>query len=117
MKKYLALLMVFSTKIALADWDAWILSWDWIDWDKLRNGDIHLDDIPNMIKNAIDFLLGFAGTISIIFIIIWAYQLLFWSVVNEKTKWRDTIIMALAWFAVASLSWFIIQFVLTNFAL
>lgn len=36
----------------------------------LRNGDIHIDDIPVMIKNAIDFLMQIAGTISIIFIIV-----------------------------------------------
>lgn len=121
MKKYLALITLFITNItAFADWDTGILwwIWTWDDWvEKLREWDIHLDDIPNMIKFAIDYLLGFAWTVSIIFIIIWAYQFLFGSVTNEKTKWRDTIIMALWGFVVASLSWFIINFILSNFTL
>lgn len=118
MKKYLALITVFSTKIAMAD-GTWILwwVWEWEDWQKkLREWDIHLGDIPNILKYAIDFLLGFAWTVSVLFIIIWAYQIATGSISQEKTKWRDTIIMALAWFALASLSWFILNYLLSNFA-
>jgi type IV secretory pathway VirB2 component (pilin) len=57
-----------------------------------------------------------AGTVAIIFIIIWAYKILFGSLEQDKTKWKDTIIMALSGFAIASLAWFIIKFIIDNFS-
>lgn len=83
--------------------------------EKLRNGDIHAEDIPGVIRSAIDFFMNIAGTITVIFIIIWAYKILFWSLQQDKTKGRDTIIMALGGFALASLAWVIIKLVLSNF--
>lgn len=80
----------------------------------IREWDIHLDDIPNMIKYAIDFLLWIAGTIAIIFVIVWAYKILLGSLEQDKTKWKETIIMAIFWFAIASLAWFIIKFLIDN---
>lgn len=80
----------------------------------LKNWDIHIDDIPNILKWAIDFFISIAWTISIIFIIVWAYQILFWSLEQDKTKWKNTIIMALGWFAIASLAWLIIKFTIDN---
>ncbi|NDK09310.1 hypothetical protein GW846_00850 [Candidatus Gracilibacteria bacterium] len=83
---------------------------------RLRNGDVHLDDIPVAIKSLIDFLMGIAGTIAVIMIIIGAYKILFGSIQQDKTKGRDTIIMAMGGFALAALSWFIIKIILSNFA-
>lgn len=83
---------------------------------RLREWNVDLDDIPLAIKSAIDFFMGIAGTISVIFIIIWAYKILFWSLQQDKTKWRDTIIMALWGFALAALAWTIIQVIIKNLA-
>lgn len=93
--------------------DNWAI-WDW-PWN-LRTWDVHLVDIPNMIRNAIDFFMWFAWFIAIIFVIIWAYKILFWSLQQDKTKWKDTIIMALGWFAIAILAWFIVKLVIDNFS-
>ena len=82
---------------------------------RLREWDVHLDDIPNAIRSAIDFFMGIAGTITVIFIIIGAYKILFWSLQQDKTKWRDTIVMALGGFALAALAWFIVKLILSNF--
>lgn len=82
---------------------------------RLRNGNVHLDDIPGAIRSAIDFFMGIAGTIAVIFVIIGAYKILFGSLQQDKTKWRDTIIVALGWFALAALSWMIIKIILNNF--
>ncbi len=87
----------------------------WIDNNRLRTGDVWLDDIPNAIRSLIDFFMWIAGTISVIFIIIGAYKILFWSLQQDKTKGRDTIIMALWGFALAALAWFIIKIILANF--
>lgn len=93
--------------------DAWILG-NSLSKDQLREWDIHVDDIPKIIKWAIDFAMWIAWTIAVIFIIIWAYQILFWSIEQDKSKWKNTIIMAIMWFAIASLSWFIIKLIIDN---
>lgn len=81
----------------------------------IRNWNIHLETIPCVIKTWIDYFMWIAGTISVIFIIIGAYQMLFWSLQKDVTKWRNTIVYALAWFALAACSWLIIRFILDNF--
>ena len=88
----------------------------WLSNNQIRNGDIHIDDIPNILKSAIDFFMGIAGTIAVIFVIVGAYKILFGSLQQDKTKWRDTIIAALWGFALASLSWLIIRFIIDNFS-
>ena len=85
------------------------------EWDKLKKWNIWFEDIPNFITNAINFLMWLAATIAIIFIIIWAYKILFGSISQDKTKWRDTIIMAIWGFILASLAWFIVKLILDNF--
>lgn len=87
----------------------------WIPNDRLREGDVRLDDIPNVIKSLIDFAMGIAGTIAIIFIIIWAYRILFGSLEQDKTKGRETITVAIVWFILASLAWVIVKAILSNF--
>jgi len=87
-----------------------------LDNNDLRTWEVWLDDIPVAIKSAIDFFLSIAGTISVIFIIIGAYKILFGSLQQDKTKWRDTIIMALWGFALAALAWVIIQTIIANLA-
>lgn len=87
----------------------------WISNSRLRNGNVHLEDIPGAIRSVIDFLMWIAGTIAVIFVIIGAYKILFGSLQQDKTKWRDTIIVALWGFALAALSWMIIKLILSNF--
>lgn len=81
---------------------------------RLKNWDVHLDDIPAMLRSIIDFLMGIAGTIAVIFIIVGAYKILFGSLSLDKQKGRETIIAALGGFALAALSWFIIKLILSN---
>lgn len=87
----------------------------WISDSKLRNGEVSLDDIPTAITSMIDFFMSIAGTIAVIFIIIGAYKILFGSLQQDKTKGRDTIIMALTGFALAALAWMIVKIILANF--
>ena len=113
---YIILWFILSFHATFVDW--WIL-WDfkWGDGateKALRSWDIHNDDIPNIIRWWIDFLMGISWTISVIFIIVWAYQILFGSLAQDRTKWRNTIIIAISWFAIASLAWFIIRVILDN---
>lgn len=122
MKKIFFILITYLTTISLTFADGWVL-WDFAkdrsDWNKdtvnaIRTWDIHTDDIPNIIKSAIDFFMGLAWTVAVIFVIVWAYKILFGSLEQDKTKWKDTIFMALGGFALAALSWFIIKLIIDN---
>jgi hypothetical protein len=121
MKKFLYIPLFyyffFSTKM-VSFWseDVWIFDGSWLTKEKLRTWDVHVDNIPGIIRAVIDYLMWIAWTISVIFIIIWAYQMLFWSLEWSNNKWKDTIIMALTWFAIAALSWFIVKLVFDNFS-
>jgi hypothetical protein len=107
---------ILSLQLTFADgWILWNFAWDSASTDKaLKTWDIHTEDIPIIFKWAIDFMLSIAWTISIIMIIFWAYKILLWSLEQDKSKWKDTIMMALMWFAIASLAWFIIKFIIDN---
>lgn len=112
---YTIIWSIFLTKHTFAEWG---ILWDFWDWEtnkKLRKWEITTDDIPKMMSNIIDFGINIAWTIAIIFIIIWAYKILFGSMQQDKTKWKDTIIMAIWGFIIASLAWFIIKLILDNF--
>ena len=114
---------ILSLQLTFAD--AWLI-WDFVKdrdpektaytdtSDAIRNWDIHIWDIPVIIKSSIDFFITIAGTVAIIFIIIWAYKILLGSLEQDKTKWKDTIIMAIGWFALASLAWFIVKLLIDN---
>ena len=120
----LAIYISFSIKWVSAADDAGILWWvgiwwsgeQCVTWVQLRNWDIHLEDIPCMLKWMIDIFMWFAATIAVIFIIIWAYQILYGSIEWNKTKGKETIMMALGGFALAAFSWVIVKFILNNFS-
>lgn len=116
---YIIIWLILSVNLAFADgWILWNFKWDSTTTEKaLRLWDIHTDDVPNILRWAIDFMMTIAWTVAIIFIIIWAYKILFGSLEgNGSTEWKNTIIMAIGWFAIASLAWFIIKFIIDNFS-
>jgi len=115
MRKIFFSLLAYLSFTASTHADAGIFKGCVSTWE-LREGKIHIDDIPCVIQSATDFFLGLAGTISVIFVIVWAYKILFGSLQQDKTKWRDTIIAALGGFALAALAWFIIRFIIANFS-
>lgn len=112
--KYIFFALFYFTNYLISFADAWIL-W-WVSESSLRNWDIHTDDLPNIIKFATDFLMWFAWTIAVVFIIIWAYQIIFWAVSGDKSKWQATIKLALSGFALAACAWIIIKIVIDNFS-
>lgn len=108
----IVLFFILTLPTFAADW--------WILWSKtaeeLRKWDITIDDIPNIIVYATNFLIWIAWTISVIFIIIWAYKYLFGSLEGNSDKGKDTIYMALVWFAISACAYLIIKFIFDNFA-
>lgn len=114
-----ALYFVVTTNInTYATWN-WLLWWiskdNEIGTKKLKEWDIHIDDIPNIIQYLINAFLWIAWTVAVLFVIIWAYKLLFGSLKADHTKWRETIIMAISGFAISALAWFIVKFIFNNF--
>ena len=67
-------------------------------------------------KWAIDYLMGFAWTIAIIFIILWAYKIALWSLNNDKSKWKEMVVLAISWLILASLAWVILKIIIDNFS-
>ena len=115
--KYFIIFLLFSLHSQIYATDAWILWWWWAIWkEKIRNWDFHTNDIPIVLKWAIDYLLFFAGTISLIFVIVWAYRIALWTLEWDKSKWKETIYYALAWFVLASCSWLIMKLIIDNFS-
>ncbi len=104
--------ILYSFNFTYAE-DTWIF-WSCLSETAIREWDIHTDNIPCIIKSAIDFFMWLAWTIAVIFVIVWAYKILFGSLEQDKTKWKDTIFMALWGFALASLAWFIIKLIIDN---
>ena len=118
MKKYFfyAIAFISSFNYSYANnSDTWLLWWASITSDDIRNWNIHTEHIPWIIKWLIDFWIWIAWTVAVIFIIIWAYQVLLWSLEQDKSKWKNTIFMAIMWFIIASLAWFIIRLIIDNF--
>lgn len=84
--------------------------------EKIRTWDIHSEDIPKILQWSIDYLMGFAATIAIIFIIVWGYKIALWSLEWEKSEWKKTIFLALGGFVLASVSWLILKLIIDNFS-
>lgn len=110
---FYSIVLFFILKLNAFASDAWILG---PDKNKIRNWDITINDIPNMVVYATNFMIWIAWTIAVIFIIVWAYKYLFGSLEGNSDKGKDTIYMALVWFAIAACSYLIIKFIFDNFA-
>lgn len=87
----------------------------WISNKDLKEWNITIDNIPGVIVNATNFFIAIAGTISVIFIIIWWYKYLFGSLEWNTDKWKDTIFVAIIGFIIASCAYLIIKFIVDNF--
>jgi len=115
-KKIISYILVIFTSISssFANWK-WLLEWisGWT--SDIRQWNLDLDDVSGAIQWMIKIFLGITGSVSVIFVIIWAYYLLFGSMKQDISKWRNTITMALTGFAISALAWFIVKFVFDNF--
>lgn len=88
----------------------------WISNEKLKKWEVTIEDIPWAIISITEFLISIAGWIAIIFIIVWAYKYLFWSLEWNSDKWKETIFMAIVGLIIASCAYLIIKLVVNNFA-
>ena len=80
--------------------------------DMIRSGDIHLRNIPCFIKFFTQTLVGIAGSISVVFIMVGGYRYVISTEEDAKSGGKKTIIYALIGLAVSLLAWVIIDLVL-----
>ena len=80
--------------------------------DMIRSGDIHLRNIPCFIKFFTQTLVGVAGSIAVVFIMIGGYRYVASSEEDAKSGGKKTIIYALIGLAVSLMAWIIIDLVL-----
>mgnify|MGYP003420489174 CR=1 FL=1 len=119
---FFTLTLIYNSTFA----DGWIFTWiSWVTWSwasqadvaKLRNWNFTIDDVPKVIMIVTQYLMWIAWTISVIFIILWAYQMMVWSLNWEKAKWKNTVGLAASWFVLSALSLVILKTIIDNFAL
>ena len=78
----------------------------------VKTGNIHMWMIPYFIKYLAEFLIGIAGILCVLFIVIGGYQLTLGTLIEEKEKGKKTITYALIGLALVLLSWTIVNIVL-----
>jgi len=77
----------------------------------IRTGDLHLRQIPCFIKYFAQTLIGVAGTLSVIFVMIGGYRYVLGSD-EQKDEAKRTILYSLIGLAVSLLAWILVDIVL-----
>lgn len=113
MKKIFYFIVLFFTIInnVLASEGCWIIR---TSCENLKSWEIKLNDIPNMIIYATNLLIWIAFTVSVIFIIIWAYKYLVWWMTWQTDQWRSTIIWAVFWATISACAFLIVKLLIDN---
>lgn len=85
--------------------------------ETLRNGDIHIDDIPNAGLAAINNMLYLVGTISIFFILVGAVVYVFGGLFEQAKEFgKKAIRMAIIGAIISWSAWFMVNFIIDNLA-
>ena len=79
--------------------------------EKIKNGDIHLVDIPLVIIKLIDIVTKLAGTIAVLFLLYGGFQLAISGISEDKEGARNTIKWAIIGLVISFLAWVIIYVV------
>jgi len=80
----------------------------------IKTGDIHLWMLPYYITYIIEFLIGVAGLISVLFVIVGGYYYAWGGVTEDKEKGKKAVMYALIGLALASLAWIIVNIIQTQ---
>lgn len=79
--------------------------------DMIRSGDIHLRNLPCFIKYFAQTLIGVAGSLSVIFVMVGGYQYVLGGTENTASA-KKTVTYALIGLAVSLLAWIIVDLAL-----
>ncbi len=78
----------------------------------IRSGDIHLRNLPCFIKFITQTIIGIAGSLSVIFVMLGGYRIVVSPNDEAKASGKKTITYALIGLAVTLLAWIIVDLVL-----
>ncbi|MBD3327889.1 hypothetical protein GF340_01145 [Candidatus Peregrinibacteria bacterium] len=78
----------------------------------IQTGRISLAMIPYFVTSIINYILGIAGLVSVLFIVIGGYHYIWGGVTDDKEKGKKTIVHALTGLGLALMAWTIVQVVL-----
>ncbi|MFH1720162.1 MAG: pilin [Patescibacteria group bacterium] len=77
----------------------------------IKTGRIELWMIPYYVLYIIEWLLGLAGLIAVVFVVIGGYQYIIGGLTEERDKAKKTIMYAIGGFVLALLSWAIVNLI------
>lgn len=80
----------------------------------IKTGNIHLWMLPFYITRIIEFLIGIAGLVSVLFIIIGGYLYAWGGLTEDKEKGKKAVMYALIGLAIAVLAWIIVNIIQTQ---
>lgn len=85
--------------------------------DRIKDGNVHLSDIPFFIHFIASYLVGIAGTVSVLMVMVGGYQWILGGVSeDQKGKAKKTISYAIMGLVITLLSWIIVNVVQVNLA-
>jgi hypothetical protein len=78
----------------------------------IKSGRISLAMIPYFVTYLVNFLLGMAGSISVLFVVLGGYRYVLGGLTEDKEKGKQTIMYALMGFGLSILAWAIVNIVI-----
>ena len=77
----------------------------------IKTGDIHLWMLPYYITRLVEFVIGIAGIISVLFTILGGYFYAWGGLTEDKEKGKKTVMYALIGLALSAFAWIIVNIV------
>lgn len=78
----------------------------------IRTGDIHFWMIPLYVNYVLEFLIGLAGLIAVLMVVIGGYYYIYGAITDDKEKGKTIITYALGGFMLVLSSWFLVNLLL-----
>lgn len=78
-----------------------------------KTGDMTFACIPNYLQYLIEIVIGIAGTIAVVFIMVGGFKYVFSGISEDKEAGKETIKNALLGLVIAGLSWVIVTWVIS----
>jgi len=76
--------------------------------DMIRSGNIHLSNIPCFVKYFTQTLIGIAGTVSVVMVMVGGFKYIVFSD-EKKAEAKSTIVHALIGLAIALMAWIVVD--------
>lgn len=78
-----------------------------------KTGDMSFECIPNYIQYLIEIIVGIAGTIAVIFVMVGGFKYVFSGISEDKEAGKETIRNALLGLVITGLAWVIVTWIVS----